>query len=368
MRRLAIGVALITATATVLGCSRRSPSPVETSAARPPLSTGGDGKLAPNDPKHGTRRLIGLDAPVFVDGAQVAVLRAGEMPDLPRVKGADGALGYRLYDYFKAIGVAPEAIRSVHLHGNGDRIASVEGSELSKEKERFVFSYLGGETGVPVQDWDTGGLKNEFVIHEIRRVTVYAKKPAPLIHAKRQCHVGPDGQCTEEIPYADGVLAKGTRVYLDGKMVGFVKRRLIADSVVLRAASGDGDETRFSLAKLIASMGVDLSAAKSVEMMAGDDVIGRATGEHVASLLETSFTLPKHNHGKVRLRVPAELQAQLPGVKERDALVSAVLVYANTARRAPHSLVAISEDTDLSVELAAMDVGSSGEKLGRGDR
>lgn len=366
-------VALVLAGA--LACSKKAPEPPPTQAAAPVKTAeapavGGDGKLDPNDPKHGTRKLIGLDTPVYVDGVQVAVLRAGELPPLSPIELEGGGKRYKIADYLKGIGVSIDAIKSVHFHGNADRIASIEGTELRKEKDRFVFSFISGDTGTPLQKWDTDNLKNEFVIHEIRRVTIYVKKPSPQIHKTKQCHVGADGDCSDAIPYSDGQVAKGTRVYLDGKMVGFVKRRHVTEAMMVGAAAADPSETKYSVAKLLSGMGVDPTSVKSVELMAGDDVIARATGEQFASLApQTNFTLPKHNHGKVRVHVPAELQAKgqaAPGGTDRDALVSAVLLYKDTAPTTARELVAISEDTDLSVQLAAID--DARGRLGRGEQ
>lgn len=337
----------------VVACSRKAPEPVASKAAPVALPAA---PAEPTNAQHGTRKLMGLDTPVFVDGAQVAVLRFGEMPPVAPILLEGGGRRYKVYEYLKAIGVAPESIKSIHFHGNSDRIASVEGSELRKEKDRFVFSFISGDTGTPLQKWDTDNLKNEFVIHEIRRMTIYVNKPVPTIDAARQCHVDAEGKCTDAIPYATGEVAKGTRVYVDGKMVGYVKRRLVTDAMMIGAPAQEPSESTYSLGKLLSGLGVDATGATSVELMAGDDVVARATGEQFTSLApNTSFTLPKHGHGKVRIHVPAELQASSPGATDRDALVSAVLVYKRTAPTKQRELVAISEDTDLSVQLAAID-------------
>lgn len=366
---LAIGL-LAMAPATV-ACSRKTAEPATVdrslapslAAVRAAKDVGGDERR--DDARHGTRRLAGLDTPVFVDGAQVAVLRSGELPVIPSIDLEGGGRRYRVHDYLKGIGVAPESVRSIHFHGNGDRIASLEGSELRRDKDRFVFSFLSGDTGAPLQKWDTDHLKNEFVVHEIRRVTVYVNRPSPAIHPQRQCHVGADGGCSDAIPYATGEAAKGTRVYVDGKMAGFVKRRQVTDAMLVSAAAPEPSDSRYSVVKLLASMGVDPSGIQSVELMAGDDVIARATGDQFATLApQTYFTLPKHHHGKVKMHVPAEIQANEPGVTNRDALVSAVLVYKSTAPNR-RELVAISRDTDLSVQLATID--DAREKLGRGE-
>jgi len=367
-------VATVVATGALLGCSKKpaepKSAPVTPVSAKPADdgANGGMGKLGklldPKDPRHGTRKLIGLDTPVYVDGEQVAVLRYGEMPTIPTIDLEGGAKRYRVYDYLKAVGIDVDHLKSIHFHGNGDRIASVEASELLKAKDKFQFQFSSGTSGGPIQEWDTEGLKNTFVTNEIRRMTVYVKKASPAIDPKIRCHLGADGECTTEIPYSSGATAKGTRVYFDGKMVGFVKRRLIGDALAM-GDTADG-EHKFSLAKLVAQMGADPSAVNTVELVAGDSVVGRATGEAFNQLASNiTFTLPQHDHGKVRIHVPSEMQAKEDGLKDQDALVSSVLLYKNT-KPVDRELIAISQDTDLSVQLAAMD--DAREKLGRGER
>jgi hypothetical protein len=375
MSRVLRQLSLVCVAGALVACSKKAPEPQKSvvpspaaqakaqAAAEGQGSVGGDGKLDPNDPKHGQRKLMGLDTPVFVDGVEVAVLRYGDMAPIKSEELEGGARRYRLYDYLKSIGVAPESIKSVHVHANNDRIGSVEGSELLKDKDRFKFQFVSGDTGAPLARWETDGLKNEFSVHEIRKMTIYVKKPSPAIHPEKQCHVGPDGDCSDAIPYATGDAAKGTRVYVDGKMVGFVKRRQIGEALAM-GDTAEG-EHKFSVAKLVTSFGVDASGIKAVELVAGDDVIARANDQQWSKLAPTVyFTLPKHNHGKVRVHVPAEIQAQ-DGAKDRDALVSSVLVY-KSIKPASRELSAISEDTDMSVMLASSAPASQG--LGRGER
>jgi len=363
---------IVVAASALLACSKKTPEPTKsipatTAAAKAtkssaPSESPAQDKLDPNDPKHGQRKLMGLDVGVFVDGVQTSVLRYGDLPSIPAETLEGGARRYRLYDYVQAIGLAPESIKSIHIHGNGDRIASIEGAELVKDKARFKFQFLAGNTGAPVSRWDTDGLKNEFVVHEFRKVTIYVKKPSPVIDKARQCHVGPDGECTEAVPYASGDAVKGTRVYVDGKMVGFVKRRQLADALVM-GETKDGDR-KYNVQKLIAQMGVDTNGINAVELVAGDDVIGRANGSEFTKLApELFFTLPKHNHGKVRVHVPTALQAKEENATDRDALVSSVQVY-KTTKPADRDLTPISEDTDMSVQVATV----TARELGRGER
>lgn len=366
---------VVALSAVVGGCSKKTPEPTSTVAPvavpattaakaaaddRAP-SASGEGKLDPNDPSHGKRKLMGLDVGVYVDGVQSAVLRYGDLPSIPSENNAGKR--FRLYDYVKAIGVAPESIKSIHIHGNGDRIASIEGPELVAGKARFQFSFLSGDTGSPISRWDTDGMKNEFVVHEFRKVTIYVKKPSPVIDKARQCHVGADGECSDAVPYASGDAVKGTRIYVDGKMVGFVKRRQLQDALVM-GDTKDG-ERKYNVKKLIAQFGVSTDGIKAVELVAGDDIVARASSSEQFEKLapEFYFTLPKHSHGKVRVHVPTEIQLRGESAADRDALVSSVQVY-KTTKPAERQLTAISEDTDMSVQVAS----NTAQELGRGER
>jgi uncharacterized protein YaiE (UPF0345 family) len=340
------------------GCSKKQPAAVNKSAqvASPKTVATFD----PND-KHGTRKLMGLDVPVFVDGVQRGVLRAGDLPQIAGAKAWNGAAGWRLYDYLAAIGVAPESAKAVHLYGNGQRVGGVTGAELAHDKDRFVFSFVSGDTGTPIARWDTTGLQNTYVVHEIRRVAVYSAKPVPKLDADRLC-VLEGTACTDAIPYG-AEAAKGTRVYVDGKMVGFVKRRQLGEALVV--GKTEAGEPKFSVAKLVASFGASADGAQGVELVAGDDVVARADGAQWAKLgAGMYFTSPQHSHGKVRVNVPAALQSpEDTEKKDRDALVTAVHVYKRTAPT-KRELVSISDETDLSVQLAsatARDEASAGQ-------
>lgn len=304
-----------------LGCSRKVPELAATAPATPAATV-----AAAAEGPHGSRKKKNIDVPVIVDGAYVATLRAGELPTAApaRAKSVSGAPRYyRLTEYLAAVGVPVAKVRAVHVRGNLARIASVEGDELRREPNRFVFDFLEGTTGVAKLAWDTTGLKNTFRVDEMREVIVFVDKAAPEVDAKRSCYLEA-GKCSESIPYADGLeIGKGTRVYLDGKLVGQVKRRRLGDDVVL-GKSADGT-TEFALAKLLKSYGVDAARVRGVDLVAGDDVVARAGREALTE--SASFVLPAHAHGRVRVNVPAAWTATRAAA---SADVTAVLVYQST--------------------------------------
>jgi hypothetical protein len=340
---------LFAVTAIVLmstGCSERKA--LSTALSRPAGHAAvKDGQYNPAD-KHGSRRLMGLDVPVFVDGDQQGVLRAGDMIPLPEARGWNGATkGFRISDYLTSIGVPVDAVKAIHLHANAGKVGSIQGSELRKDKDRFVLSFLGGDHGTVVTRWETEDLKNQLVVHEVWKVSVFVKKDPAVIDPERSCHVNSNKECTDEIPYFNGENKKGTRLYVDGKLTGYVKRRQLKDEVIIGETS-DGLR-KFSIEKYATSLGVDLNGIKAIDVMAGDDMIARSEGRTGDALY---FVIPPHSHGKVRVHVPANLQAKQEKVMDRDALATSVHVWKSVTPPA-RPLAEIDEDTDLSVQLAS---------------
>lgn len=347
-------LAAVVLVAGLAACSKKAPAPATTTASASHVGGQGDGNGngAPPDGVHGTRKMKGIDVPVFVDGAEIAVLRYGEMPSIENV-GTAYSEAFRLADYLKSSGIALENVKSVYLYDTTNRIGSIDGKELAADKDRFKFHFASGDAGNAETLWDTVGLKNSFIVHEIRKMVVFVAKAPPAIDKKKQCILAEDGSCSEDVPYAPTPeLAKGTRIYVDGKMVGYVKRRMLADSTIV-GTTADG-EREYSLAKFMGSLGVDGTKVRSVELVAGDDVIARAdAAEWAKDGSKVTFTLQKHEHGKGHLHVPAAMQAK-GAAGDKDAMATAVLVHvASTA--SSHDVVAISEETEMSARLASND-------------
>ncbi len=338
------------------GCSKKSVEPAATTKVAAPTKAetsaagSGAGPAANDAALHGTRKLKGIDLAVWVDGVQKGVLRYGDLANVANA-GTDEAPEYRVADYLTSIGVAPSTVKSVYVWDNANRVGSVDGAELTKEQDRFRVRFSAGTTGGAETAWDTTGLKNLFVVHEIRKIEVFVAKDAPKLAKGKSCVVGDDGLCSDGIPFVAGDGAKGTRVYVDGKLAGVVKRKLVGDAVAM-GTTADG-ETKLSLARLAAELGADTASAKSVELLSGDDVVGRADAATWSKLAsEVFFTLPKHQHGKVLVRVPAAMQVD--GAVDRDALVTAVQIY-KRATPAGRELSSISDLTNLSAQIASND-------------
>jgi hypothetical protein len=344
----ATSLALAALALTCGGCSKKPAEPAHTAQlAAPSETTEADAGVV----IHGINKLVNLDVPVFVDGKQVSVLRYGELPGdlLTHASGADesGPRVYRLAEYLHAVGVSLDRVKSVQMMGNGFHVASVEGSELRAQPSRFAFHFLGTTTGIANLDWETTGLKYGHRINEIRTISVFVEKAAPAIDASKHCVLDEDKACDPVAPYSKGELAKGTRIYVDGKMAGYVKRRLVTDSILVgKTEAGD---PRYSLPAFISSLGVDASKAKAIDLVIGDSVIARADAPTWSAGRESiSFTLAKHSHGKVIALVPSGLQATGEGAKDRDAQITAVQVY-RSVNPPSRPLVAIDDVSEPAV-------------------
>jgi hypothetical protein len=367
MRRDLLGATKAIAAAAIVtfasGCSRKPEPPVATvpkavaSASATAIGAAADATNAQT--VHGLRKQKNLDVPVFVDGAEVSVLRFGELPPgiTPVAKPASEDPNqrprfYRISDYLRAIGVNVERVKAIHFADKGLRIASIEGSELRADKDRFVFDFLETTTGMPMQSWKTTGLKNLLKIDDIMGMNVFVEKTPMTIDKGLRCYVD-DGECMPVARFASGDLMKGTRVYSDGKLVGYVKRRLLADSTLAgKTASG---ETTFSFEKYLASLGIKSANAKEIRILAGDDVVASATAkEWAADEAKLSFYLVPHAHGKVRGTIPADLQKGQSGATDRDVQVTAIQVFTHKEPRSV-PVVAVDDAFDPGPNVAALE-------------
>ncbi|MBK6690908.1 MAG: hypothetical protein IPG50_01655 [Myxococcales bacterium] len=283
---------------------------------------------------HGSRKKELIGAPVLVDGKAVAGLSFGELPSdllVRRLEPTGPARYFRLYEYLKTIGVDVDRVRAVHVRGNAWRIASIEGDELAREQDRLVFDFLGGTSGGAKVAWDTTGLRNTFRVDEIRQLLVYVDQPAPALDARKSCYLAPQAEgapkaCSDAVPYAEEAPPKGTRVYLDGKLVGHVKRRKLTSDLVVGERAG---KSVFGLGRLLTSFGVDVAQVREVELLAGDALVGR--GNDVATKNDgIAFVLPQRQSGRVLLDVPSTWQAPASS-NTRSAEITAILVFRSKA-------------------------------------
>ena len=334
-----IAIGLIAATVALAGaCSRKPAAPAITTAVTAPVVTAPEGvgadasQVTASAKIHGLRKLLNRDVPVFVNGKQVAVLRYGELPPgtepITIPSNSHHADRYfRISDYLAGIGVNVDRVKAVHFADKSDRIASLEGSELRGDKDRFVFDFTATTGGMPEMVWSTAGLKTQLRIDYFYAINVFVAKTPWQIDHKQHCYVE-DGECRPVARFTDAPMMKGTRVYVDGKLVSYVKRRLISDSAL--ATKTSDDEAVFSTDKYLSSLGIKTASVKRIELLSGDSVVASASADAWAADAEKlTFRVVRHAHGKVRANIPADLQAKKGEgtTTDRETEVTAIEVF-----------------------------------------
>jgi hypothetical protein len=289
---------------------------------------------APAEEEHGRRRGARTDVNVRIDGREVAVLRYGELP--PRVTKSPAQDDptpryFRVADYLRALGVEIADLRAVHFGGNRGRVASIEGFELQQDETRFVFDFTQGEGGVPAVMWSPKGLSNPKHIDFIRSIDVYVTKDAPLLNRDLGCYAAADEGCasapTQESP-------RGVRVYVDGRLVGRLRRKALADAA--------GAAASIPLSRALASADIPMPKAFALDLVDEDEVVERSVAS-AAVLGERVTVAPRAGeHGALVVTVPASATA--PG-QRRALTATALLFYSRVTppRRAPASNHALAQ-------------------------
>ena len=358
-----------------LGCSKHAATTVKPVAKAPAAEVAaapvpaqeeehgadGDGKSQESVAQvHGANKKLVHPVSVFLDGVQVGVLTQNELP--PGLEARDNAREeqlekryYRMSEYLEKIGVPVARIKTIHMAGARDHVASLEGSELAAGKDRFVFSFGNTMSGMPMSSYATTGLKNQFRIDTIRNITIFMDKPAPALDMKHHCYLGTDGTCAPAYDQKEVTAkGKGTRVYIDGKLAGFVKRKLVDPE-------GTAGEDH-SLGKYLATLGADLKSVQAVEFMGGENLFARATTENMKSVSDFTFGIPRHSHGRIVVSLPPSIMAQ-GATADRKIPITVVQVY----RKAAPSTRSLVEVTDDAVASLSQLGSKQAESFGRDD-
>ncbi len=293
------------------GCSKKAPALV---AIAPPAAPS-----PPDTQRHGEGQGRMREPAVYLDGKPIGVLRAQEMPSSvkPRVQsdidGMDVPRYFRLYDYVAALGVDVSKIKSIQLYGSHERVAMIEGDELEKFKAALVFDYSQVDRGKARCRWYVKELRTRTHIDNILAMTIYVDKQAPT-YDRSAGGLVLDGKAVEGIPYAnDDARPTPTRVYVDGHLTGWVKRRTLPDKVI--APSSDPRDPHFSVAAYLSSLGVNVGVAKTVDFLQGDDLVARIDAKALDDGTSFFFTLPRRSKGKVLEHFPGDHAAKVSAVE-----------------------------------------------------
>jgi hypothetical protein len=276
------------------------------------------------------------DAPVYIDGRRVGVIRPLEVPAKlkPRMMKRPGHAPvprFSIAEYIEAAGGDLAKVREVHLYGGRTRISVVSGDELRKHRENLFFSFTGGSRGKPRIGWPENGIETHGgSIDIVVAVAVYIEKEPPVLDEKEGVLRFSDGKAIEGIPYAPNEELKGTRFYVDGALAGWMKRKTLPNSVLVPGA--DITSGRFSLGAFVASLGVDLKKVRAIELLQEDDAVARLDGSALSKDPPIAFTLPRRSQGNILLWLPpSTFQSPPPGLESIPVRISAVQLFLKVA-------------------------------------
>jgi hypothetical protein len=183
------------------------------------------------------------DTGVYVDGKFVGLLAWAELPlalpihweqvkaSAPKRYGTSDTgwrwakeRRYLFTDYLRALGLDLATIKEVHVYGpKFSETIVVTGKDLrSKKAEGFQFRFGGMVTGkaIPVVPDDFGNGRSP---DKISSVMIYVEKKPPVL--ERNVGLVLDGEVQEGVPYFGTPLRGGVRVYLDDRLVAYIKRQ-----------------------------------------------------------------------------------------------------------------------------------------------
>jgi hypothetical protein len=289
--------------------------------------------LQPDRLSEGQRRFP--EAAVYLDGKPIGVIKHSELsPSLKvhkkRLENGRDASRYRIVEYLESLGVKVDRVREAHLLGGRGRAVIIAGNELRKHRETLLFSFSRGEAGKPRMHWPAVRMEINTTIDMVSAVMLYVDKAPPTYDRRELEFTFADGKPIEGIPYAAPEEAlKGTRVSVDGILVGAMKRKALPNSMLMPGA--DLAKPSFSLAAWLASFGVDPGAVRAMELLSGEDVITRLTQKEWGDEKNTlSFTLPRRSQGKILIHLPPGDPAVKASPSDDPSLkVSAVIIYKN---------------------------------------
>jgi hypothetical protein len=324
---LRLGLALGLGLALCAGCGQKRSAPAARTATppvAPPAIDTAAAEAAQAEAESKEKRPRLGEAAVYIDGKPVGVLRRQELP--PKLAGHVVALGegytstvYSLTEYLTALGGDPKKVRAAHLYG-GSRISVVDKAEFARIGTKINFSFVGGDRGKPRIDYPPIKLNVNTTIDMLSCIAFYVEKEPPTL--KDGELVMPDGtKVAEKVPYAPEEQGNGTRVYVDGQLVGTVKRKKLTNDVAV--AGNDSDPiTKFSLLAYAGKLNGDAKRAKSIDLVAGDDLVAHLAPD---SAKDITFYVPSRNRGQALVDVPlADASAH------QAARISAVQIFVNT--------------------------------------
>jgi hypothetical protein len=160
---------------------------------------------------------------------------------------------YRFRDLLEGLGVDLAKVKEIHVYGpKFSNTIVATGAELrSKKGADFMFRFGAGVSGkaIPEVPENFGNGKSP---DKIASVLIYVEKQPPVL--ERNVGLVLDGELQEGVPYFGTPLRGGVRVYLDDRLVSYIKRQDLPPAQRTSA----GGEAQWSLFDYLRSRGVNL--------------------------------------------------------------------------------------------------------------
>jgi hypothetical protein len=276
----------------------------------------------PAEGQHGDGKKNGgnfNESAVFVDGQARGILRYSELPSslkpiaIPEIDELDVPRYFHLADYFEAIGVDLAKIHEIQIYGSHDRIAIITGEEIRRLRSGLVFDFTQQTRGKPRARWSQlHTLPHRPMVDVIMTVCIYVDKPAPtLTHGDMWL----DGKVVDDpLPYVGDGIPKGTRVYADGKLDGWVRRKQLPSKLL--APHSEEVHSTFSTDAFLAWVGADTRNVKAIDFFRGDTLLARVDGKTWAQTKgEYVFELPTRSHGQVKQLFPGDTSSRVTSIQ-----------------------------------------------------
>jgi hypothetical protein len=264
----------------------------------------------------------------YVDGKVVGVLNYPELPPSfgPTIlHRPTPSVLFNIAAYYETQGVDIDKVRALHLVGGG-RTAAISGDEFRRFKDQLFFRFSKRYSGRPVMDWPDTRVDSTTRIDGVTAFQVFVEKEPPTWVKKERAFRFADGRVVEGIPYAEEQASayRGTRVYVDGKLIDALRRRDLGE---LDGARIDDGSNRFRLKSYLEDLGVDTAKVKAADFVSGDRLVGRLDADAWrASIDELTFRALKEGRGRMTMKMPSRA-TPTPG----RVVVHAIVLYAAAA-------------------------------------
>lgn len=311
-------------------CGRRddpsgyvAPSRPAGSAAAPAPQPAAAASAAAADEDRETKKRRMPEPMVFLDGKALAAIRFLELPPALKTRWIDPtnsgylARRYSVADYVEALGVDLATVKQVHFIGGRNRHSIIDGPELIRNRDKLFFSFNQGERGKARMHYPSDGIKVNTQIDLVGTMAIYRDREPPKYHQTKLYAYFEEGKPIQGVPYAEDEREGGTRIYVDGKLVGAIKRKTLPSSVLV-PGSAEAGESRFQLGPYLEQLGYPKASIQAVEMLSGDKVAATYDAKGYAEKIGgVVFTLPKRSRGRI----------QVMDLPESIAKLDAILLY-----------------------------------------